>query len=215
MDFSNIKAIIWDWNGTLLDDVSISMEAMNRMLAKRKYPLLDVEKYKSIFTFPVQEYYKLAGVDFAQDDWDTVAMEFIANYRAGVVEAGLHKGVSAILDKLNRSGYRQYILSAMQQQFLEETVKAAGIINCFHSVVGLNNHYAATKEENAKILVRSSGYKPDEICMIGDTIHDFDVAGSVGVECILVANGHQSKDRLLTTGCTVVDNLEKLGKLLP
>nr|NQU93125.1 HAD family hydrolase [Bacteroidota bacterium] len=210
-----IKMIIWDWNGTLLNDVGVSIDAMNKMLKKRDYPLLSVEKYKSIFTFPVQEYYRLAGVNFGQHDWDTVAMEFINNYRAGVGTANLHAGVPELLDSLTKSGYHHFILSAMQQQFLEETLHANGIASKFQKVVGLHNHYAATKEENAKILVASSGFTTDEICMVGDTIHDFEVAESARVRCVLVANGHQSKERLMTTGCMVVDGLDGFVKLLP
>lgn len=50
------RHIIWDWNGTLLDDVDIVIEAMNRLLKRRNMPLLDYYTYKKIFTFPVKDY---------------------------------------------------------------------------------------------------------------------------------------------------------------
>jgi phosphoglycolate phosphatase len=186
---------------------------MNQVLEKRDYPLLTTEKYLSIFTFPVQEYYKKAGVDFGVHDWDTVAMEFIGNYRNNVADAGLHSDVKNILEYFHQKNINQYILSAMQQAFLQETVSRAGISRMFKKIIGLNNHYAATKEDVARNLIPETKTNPSEICMIGDTIHDFEVAESVGVRCILVAHGHQSYTRLKETGTLVIENFGELKKL--
>jgi phosphoglycolate phosphatase len=212
-NLKNTKALIWDWNGTLLNDVGISIQSMNQMLEKRGYPLLTEEKYLSIFTFPVQEYYKKAGVDFEQHDWDTVAMEFISNYRKNVVNAKLHADVENILEFFKQKGLDQYILSAMQQTFLEETVRSADIHKMFKKVIGLNNHYAATKEDVARELIIEIGMTPDETCMIGDTIHDFEVAESVGIQCILIAQGHQNYRRLKETGTVVIESFGELKRL--
>jgi phosphoglycolate phosphatase len=212
-NFKNIKSIIWDWNGTLLNDVEISIMSMNQMLEKRNYPLLSREKYLAIFTFPVQEYYKNAGVDFDVYDWDTIAMEFISNYRKNVKKAKLHKDVQSTLDHFERKNISQYILSAMEQGFLNETVSTAGIDGMFKKIVGLNNHYAATKEGIAGELVREIDLKSNEICMIGDTIHDLEVAEVVGVPCVLISHGHQSHARLKNTGAVVVKDFQELREL--
>ncbi|NCC72412.1 MAG: HAD family hydrolase [Sphingobacteriia bacterium] len=204
---NNIRAIIWDWNGTLLDDLEVCINAMNRMLKKRNYPLLTEARYKEIFTFPVQDYYVEAGFDFSQENWDTVAMEFIANYRENVHRSVLHGEVINILQEFRSMGKRQFILSAMQQDFLMETITARLDPFIFEVIAGLNDHYAATKVENARLLVQEIGLPKSQIIMIGDTIHDFEVAEEAGIGCILVSNGHQSMARLEQTGATVVDNL--------
>jgi len=213
IDFKNIEAVIWDWNGTLLDDVEVSILSMNQMLGKRNYPLLDTEKYKSIFTFPVKEYYKAAGVDFVTHDWKTVAMEFISNYRQNVTRSALHQAALPILNFFRKWHIRQFILSAMEQDFLEETVKIRNIDHFFEKIVGLNNHYANAKSDNAHMLVNEISLPLERICMFGDTIHDFEVASEAGVACVLVANGHQSGERLETTGCKVISGLEEINLL--
>jgi phosphoglycolate phosphatase len=212
-DFKNIKTLIWDWNGTLLNDLEVSINSMNQMLEKRGYPGLTTEKYLSIFTFPVQDYYIKAGVDFDNQDWDSVAMEFINNYRKNVAQAKLHPDVIDTLKYFNNKNFSQYILSAMQQNFLDETVSKAGIHNTFKKVVGLNNHYAATKEDVAKNLIMEIGISSKDICMIGDTIHDFEVAEAVSIKCILIAHGHQSQERLKETGVDVINNFVELKQL--
>ena len=211
-NFKNIEAVIFDWNGTLLDDVEVSILAMNRMLGHRDYPLLDKEKYKSIFTFPVKDYYSAAGVCFETHDWKTVAMEFIANYRESVPQSGLHASVMTVLKFFKSRQIRQFILSAMEQDFLEETIRLRKIEVYFEQIVGLNNHYAATKTETAQLLVKEINLPLHKICMVGDTIHDFEVARDAGISCILVADGHQSRARLETTGCLMVSTLEDLVK---
>lgn len=208
----NAKAIIWDWNGTLLNDLEVSIEAMNRMLRLRNYAALTHDRYREIFTFPVRDYYTLAGFDFGKDDWETVAMEFIANYRESVHLSALHDDAKAVLEHFHQSGKRQFILSAMQQEFLEETVFARLQNGYFEQIAGLNNHYAATKLENARLLVEEIRLPTDQILMIGDTIHDFEVAEEAGIRCMLVANGHQSRQRLEKSGALVIDSISEMLK---
>lgn len=211
---NNTRAILWDWNGTLLDDLEVCISSMNQMLTRRDYPILTHERYKEIFTFPVQDYYVKAGFDFSCDDWDTVAMEFIANYRNSVHQSVLHKEVTDLLAHFKSAGIRQFILSAMQQEFLMETISARLDPSIFEVIAGLNDHYAATKVENARLLVHEIGLPKSQIIMIGDTVHDFEVAEEAGIGCILVANGHQARERLESTGTGVVLNLAELQKLL-
>lgn len=208
------KAVIWDWNGTLLDDLEVSIAAMNRMLDKRNYPKLSQSRYKEIFTFPVREYYLRAGVNFGEHEWDEVAMEFIDNYRDEVAKSQIHAGVLDLLNYLSRKNYRQFVLSAMQQEFLTETIGARLPYGLFEKVMGLNDFYAHTKVENAKLLVKEIGLPKNEIVMIGDTIHDFEVAEAVGIACILFAGGHQSSKRLQQTGVPVIETLDQLRELL-
>ena len=79
-----IKTVIWDWNGTLLDDLDLSLNSVNILLEERNLPLLTEEKYKSIFTFPVIEYYKAAGFDFDKEPFEVPAKQYVRIYRDGV-----------------------------------------------------------------------------------------------------------------------------------
>lgn len=75
------KYVIWDWNGTLFNDVQISIDAMNHMLEAKEYPQrLDSDLYKSIFSFPVIDYYKKVGLDFDRHPFDELAQLFIDLY---------------------------------------------------------------------------------------------------------------------------------------
>ena len=66
----NKKAIIWDWNGTLLDDVELCINSMNLLLKERNLQALTIDRYREIFTFPVKEYYQKAGFNFKTENFE-------------------------------------------------------------------------------------------------------------------------------------------------
>ena len=84
------RYLIWDWNGTLLDDVETCVDVMNGMLERRGLaPLKSVECYRGIFTFPVREYYKKAGLDPARESFEKLALEYISEYNRRALSCGL------------------------------------------------------------------------------------------------------------------------------
>lgn len=112
------KNIVWDWNGTLLDDVRISVDTINRMLEQKNLKRLTVDNYKSIFGFPVKAYYELIGFDFSRDDWEEVSINFVNTYNALAKDVELTPGIMPVLEGLKERGVRQYILSALQEDLL-------------------------------------------------------------------------------------------------
>jgi phosphoglycolate phosphatase len=102
----------------------------------------------------------------------------------------------------------------MKQNMLESTLKQNQIFGFFDGVAGLNDHYAVSKIERGEHLIAQHKLVKENTIIIGDTIHDFEVAEKLGIECILIANGHQSAERLKETGCAVLSQLKDLYKLL-
>ena len=204
------ESIIWDWNGTLLNDVGIAVESINHLLSDRNLELLTREKYLEVFTFPVQDYYELIGFDLNVEPFEIPASQFITIYNNAVQQCGLFDEVIPLLTRLHQQGYRQFILSAMEQQYLEKTVIDNGIHPYFEDLCGLSDNYAVSKVENGLSLINERGLHPNTTLMVGDTIHDFEVAQKIGCQCVLIANGHQSKERLLTTGTQVLDKLDQI-----
>lgn len=204
------RVVIWDWNGTLLNDLTHCVSSINKMLGERSKPELTVKKYKEIFTFPIRNYYEAAGFDFSKEDFETPALEFIDIYGSGIESCALHDDVPEVLGSFSAAGVRQFVLSAMEQEMLERTLKHNGIFHFFEGVAGLGDHFAVSKVERGKQLFSEFGINPENARMFGDTIHDFEVARELGIRCTLVANGHQSKERLEKTGAPVVERLAEL-----
>jgi phosphoglycolate phosphatase len=192
----NIKHIIWDWNGTLFDDVVLCKDIMNNILKRFELPELTLEIYRSIFTFPVQDYYQKAGLDFNVASFEVLGKDFMDEYENRKYECDLHSGVREGLEDINHSGITQSILSAYHHVTLEEIVDHFKIRNYFNLLYGLDNIYAGGKTEIGKKLISDLPFKREEILLVGDTIHDRDVAAELGINVIIIANGHQDHERL-------------------
>nr|WP_321354521.1 HAD hydrolase-like protein [uncultured Draconibacterium sp.] len=205
-----MQSIIWDWNGTLLNDLDFCISTINVLLKKRQLDLLDRYTYKEVFSFPVKDYYKAIGFDFEKEDFSIPAKEFIDIYDAGVAHCKLHNAATEVLKHFKENGTRQFVLSAMKQSRLEQTLKHQNIFEYFDGVAGLNDHYAVSKIERGEQLIRQFNIDKTQAIIIGDTNHDFEVAQQLEIDCILVADGHQSKEKLQTTGTPVIDNLSEL-----
>lgn len=205
-----IGGIIWDWNGTLLNDAGLAVRIMNQMLERRGLPVLSVDGYKSVFTFPVKDYYQKIGFDFQDEPFEIPALEFIDCYNHQVKECALHQDALKVLNYFQSVGVKQYILSAMEQVVLEDCLKHYQINDIFEHVSGLDNFYAASKIENGHGLIAELKLNANDLVLIGDTVHDFEVATELGCQCVLIADGHQSKEVLWATGALVIDSISQL-----
>ncbi|MFZ4463578.1 MAG: HAD family hydrolase [Bacteroidales bacterium] len=207
---SDVKLIIWDWNGTLLNDVSVCVEAMNEMLSERKLALLNESVYRDVFTFPVKNYYQKLGFDFNSEPFEIPAMQFMDLYRVKILEAGLQEGAVALMKQMQRSGFRQVILSAMEQELLLELLDHFQIRNFFDFTYGIDNHFGGGKLERGLELMRQMHVSPSECLLIGDTEHDAEVASALGCRCLLFGGGHQSEPVLQATGNRIIHQYSDL-----
>ena len=208
-----INTLIWDWNGTLLDDTDICIETINVLLTERNIPNIDRQQYLTVFGFPVKDYYQRIGFDFENEPFEIPAHRYIEIYSSKLEQCQLHNGVLEVLNIFKQRGLTQLILSASEQQLLEHSLQLFGIEKWFASVAGLNNHFAQSKTEIGKRMLNDMGISPSEACLIGDTTHDFDVAATMGCQCILIANGHQTAEKLEETGALVLPDMKELPKV--
>ena len=194
----------------MLNDLDLCIDTANVLLKERRMEPITHDSYKALFSFPVKEYYEAIGFDFSEEDFSIPATQYIDLYNDRVKDCELHEAVIEVLDHFRQREIRQFVLSAMKQDMLNKTLKDNGIHHYFEGIMGLNDHYAASKIGRGKQLITEYNIDPCNATMIGDTIHDFEVAEQLGFNCILIADGHQSKERLLGTGVTVLNDLREL-----
>lgn len=209
MDIKNYKHIIWDWNGTILNDLKLSVDVGNNLFRKKNLPEISVEKYKSIFTIPVVNYYIAAGFDFSKESFEIVGKEWMDEYEERKYECKLHKGLIETMEKFKSMNIEQSLLSAYKQDNLIEMAEHFNLTKYFTRIAGLDNIYAAGKIDLGKDLMKSIGNKPGEVLMIGDTVHDFEVSREIGADCVLIAGGHQNFETLIKTEAKTFENLNE------
>ncbi len=202
--------VVWDWNGTLLDDAWLCRDIMNEQLVSRGLPALSMERYGAIFGFPVKTYYERAGFDFSSEPFEIPAREFIAVYEARRHEAALRDGGVGMLKRLHDAGMRQHLLSAYSHDSLSTIVAAHGLTGFFTTLVGIPDVFAASKLQRGLELAEAIAAPGHSALLIGDTDHDCEVAAEMGIDCVLVSAGHQSPERLRACGVPVLQSLEEL-----
>lgn len=210
MELKKYRHLIWDWNGTLLDDAWLCREIMNQQLHRRGLPVLSAERYEEIFDFPVEKYYRAVGFDWSRESFQEAGTEFIVEYERRKQECTLQPGGKALLADLAAGGWSQAVLSAYSHHTLEQFLGHFGVRQHFRSVAGSRDHYAAGKVGHGLKMLEELHVSPRETLLIGDTTHDAEVARAMGVDCVLVPCGHNSRIRLAGCGVPVVENLAAL-----
>ena len=201
--------IIWDWNGTLLDDVDAAVIALNHMLADRGLPPTTREFYRAHFGFPARTFYKQLGMD-PDDDWDRICIDF-HRYIADAPQS-IRPTTPSALALAHDLGLGQSILRALREDILRRNVSLAGIAHFFDEIYGVDNLDGASKLSRGHELVailRSNGTLPParSLYFVGDTLHDAEVAAAMGAKAVLVDGGHQTAERLASSGLAVVPSL--------
>jgi len=194
--------------------VRACVEVLNNILAGYGKPLVTLEQYRNEFDFPVADYYTKLGIDFSKVSYDIVARQYISQYNIKQYECGLQIGAKEVLKTISDKGLGQSILSAYNQQMLEEVVKYFGIFDLFDNITGLSDFYAKSKLENGRDLIKKLDINGGNVLLIGDTTHDYEVAEQIGADCILIDDGHQERKRLEATNAVVVNSIIEIHDLL-
>ena len=198
--------VVFDFNGTLLDDVWLGIRTVNAMLKKRSLPTVDsLDAYYRVFGFPIEDYYRRLGFDFAREPYDLLAHEWIDGYRREERNVTLREGVHALLLFVRAAGKPMYVLSATEETMLCEQLKDLGIFDCFEEIFGRGDIYADDKTAIAASL--ATRFSNGKTLYVGDTDHDAESAAAMGADCLLVAGGHQSTELLSKTRLPIFSNL--------
>ena len=209
-----LRHIIWDWNGTLFDDISACVGSINQMLAERRLPILDYERYRGVFGFPVRDFYLRIGFDLDTEDWNRLARDYHDRYLELSRNTPLRPGSRTLLEHVRSRGISMSLLSASEQSILDDMLAHRGIASFFDGVYGLDNLHAVSKLDIGRKLLSDLAVEPASAVLVGDTTHDYDVASALGCGCLLMAGGHQAKHRLEQCGCEVASDLDDVKRMI-
>ena len=183
--------VIWDWNGTLLDDVDCSHRTIVELLASHGKPPITLGQYRTVCRFPVMAYYQALGFDFTRHPFEEIARAWVRIYESHQEEARLYPGVPQLLVRLGASGTCSHILTAAHERDVERLTTNFQIRSLFASIHGLDNHHAQSKLDRGRELMLFLGQSPQQMLLVGDTDHDAEVALDLGIDCVLLDGGHQ------------------------
>lgn len=204
--------IIWDFNGTIVDDTQLCLDIENYMLEERGMKHgYTLEEYRNMFCFPVRAYYEKLGYDFSIESYEDLSVEFNHLYDESFPTLKLVPGCLELLQESKKRGFQNVIISATRHTTLVKELKILGIFEYFDTLVGIDDDLAGSKIESAKAWAHKHNINPIQCLFIGDSLHDLETASAIGVEnCVLVACGHQSYEALSKGNTKVAHTLSEI-----
>ncbi len=201
--------VVWDFNGTLFDDVEADILSANDLLSLHGLPTLKSrEEYRSVFCFPITKYYENIGFDFNKVDFVDIAHEWVRFYRSHEDTARIMDGAAETVAGLKSRGVKQFVISASEEKLLKRQLSDIGLLGELDGALGIGDIYAGSKVNIA--LAWRERFPDSRVLFVGDTLHDLEVAREIDASCVLFDGGHQSRERLLASGAPVIDDLKKV-----
>ena len=203
------KHIIWDWNGTLLNDLELCVRMLNQSLSKRNIPNITIQEYKEKFLFPIKTFYESVGFNFDKEPFEDTNIEFHNGFEKNFKTLGLQPFAEETIITLHKKNVTQSILSATIQAKLIEQVGFFGLDRYLDNIIGLSNTPSGYgKEYEGKELLMSVDIDKSKTIIIGDSLLDFRVSKALGIDCALVYNGHNDMKRLEATGAYTFEHIK-------
>ena len=181
--------VVWDWNGTLWDDLPQVHLAVNAALREVGAPKLGLPEYIRLFTRPLPVFYRrVLGRDITDSEWERINHRFETSYVAGLHLARLAREAPRALETVAGSGATQSILSLYPHEPLNALVHRLGIAHYFTRIDGLKGLSGGSKVGlfGSHLKAAARGIPPHRVVMVGDTDDDLAAATEAGSTCILI-----------------------------
>ena len=207
------KNILWDWNGTILNDTPVAFEATNILLERYGYPTITLEYYRDNIDTPIENFYSKI-FDLNKHDLQMLDDEWGVLYNQFSDKIGLHEGVKELLCSFADKNCRQVVLSAFRTEVIIKYARKFSVEKYFEDILGTQNIVMESKTMRGRRYMKEHIFVPEQTLYIGDTVHDCDTALALGVDCVLFSGGQQSPKLLQQCGVPVFDSFAEIKKYI-
>lgn len=183
------RNLIFDWSGTLVDDLGPVIEATNAVLAKYAIAALDRESFRRAFRLPYPEFYAELLPHIPLDELEA---HFRPAFDAALTPVTVLPFAREKLEWCSALGIRTFVLTSMDTLAFERQMDA----------FGLRHHFEATysgvvdKRELIHEILTNHRLNPAETAFVGDMTHDVETARHGGISSIAVLTGYNHAEIL-------------------
>jgi phosphoglycolate phosphatase-like HAD superfamily hydrolase len=204
-----ISHVVWDWNGTILDDNDAVVTAVNTVCAGFGRDPIDIDTWRHVYRRPLLDCYQdLLGRPLSEQDWADIDRNYHDAYRALLSTTRLAPGGPTELERWRAAGGRQSLLSMWFHDELVPLVTEHGLVDLFTRIDGLRVSVGgAGKAEHLAEHLAAQQLDPADVLVIGDVVDDAAAADAVGARCVLVTTGVATRATLAATGVPVADSV--------
>ena len=203
--------LVWDWNGTLLDDLPLVVAATNASIAVHGIGPITAEEHRRDFIRPVPDYYAmLLGRPVDAEAFEVLNKAFHAAYNEGLTTCALAADAEAALRSWTGT---QSLLSMWFHTELVPAVSRYGLAEYFTRVDGLRGVGGGPKAPHLIAHLSALGLTGPDCVLVGDSVDDAEAARTVGARCVLYTGGFTDPGRLRATGLPVARSLAEAVEL--
>jgi phosphoglycolate phosphatase-like HAD superfamily hydrolase len=203
-----VRHVVWDWNGTLIDDLAVVVESVNASISRYGAGPIDADGYRDHYQRPVRRFYDvLLGRPVSDDEWREIDVFFHGTYREALHAVSLTADAVIAMSAVREAGATQSLLSMWWHQELILAVTRHGLSGYFVRIDGNTHDAGATKAEHLAGHIESLGLAPRRVVVIGDSLDDAVAAREVGVSCVMYDGGSHHRAQLEASGFPVADSL--------
>jgi phosphoglycolate phosphatase len=200
-----IRNVIFDWSGTLVDDLPAVLQATNYVLAQAEREQLTLEQFRAEFCLPFKKFYDRHVPHISMPQLETW---FHSSFRQAQDSVVPLPHARDFLEFCRQRGLRTFLLSTVHDTHFQVQAKnsdfAQYLERCYTGVLDKSKVIHQILEENK--------LHPDETIFIGDMQHDIDTARHGGIGSCAVLTGYNSLSQLRASEPDVI--VEHLGELL-
>jgi phosphoglycolate phosphatase-like HAD superfamily hydrolase len=205
--------VVWDWNGTLLDDADLIISATSASFVAAGHGPVSAADYRSHFVRPLRTFYeRILRRPVSEREALDLDASFHDQYLELVGDAVLRPDAIAALDSVQQKTHGQSLLSMWPHEFLVPLVERLELAGYFVRIDGSQRGQAGKTDALGHHL-REVGVPPERVVMVGDSVDDAVAAANTGCQCVLVESGHSHADALRETGVPVVADLTEAVRL--
>ncbi|MEU4687313.1 HAD hydrolase-like protein [Actinoplanes sp. NPDC023714] len=200
------KHLVWDWNGTLLDDLHLVVSSTNTAFGSVGARSVGADEHRRAFRRPVAEFYaEMLGRAVDEEEFGRLDRIFHDAYRLGLTDISLAADAMAAIKTWPGT---QSLLSMWFHSELVPAVETYGLAGVFTRIDGLRTEVGGDlKAGHLARHLAELGVEGSAVVMIGDSLDDAYAAESVGGAAVLYTGGFTDPDRLRASGYPVADTL--------
>ncbi len=205
--------IIWDFNGTLVDDVYAALGAVNDMLTRRDQKIITIDDYYKAVDTPIWKFYEQVFTPGTITPEEAIA-EFATGYDKHIKSEPLMEGANQVLSYLASLHKTQLVVSASHIDKVTSRLVSLGVMDYFQKVLALTDYNAGDKTFLAQRYITNNGISSDDVVVIGDCVADWQMSKNLHCDCILNTKGHQSRREFSVTDALIIDSLLELKNII-
>ena len=207
--------IVFDWDGTIMDSTGLIAECIQLAARDRGLPIPSTESAKSIIGLGIHESTLRLFPELDRAAQSAFALTYRKHFVSRDHEAPVYAGIRELLASLENPARFLAVATGKPRVGLERAFGHTGLKSTFHFSRCADEGFSKPHPEMLLKLMEFTAVPPERTLMIGDTIHDLELASNADVAAIAVTYGAHSAQLLATRQSVhMVDSVNELARWL-